>query len=53
MSDQLAQIPFGADIGLYDTAQGLNWLACSFESTSDRSLLDSVAGVQGGPPPFE
>ena len=53
LSDRLAQIPFGADIGLYYTAQGLNWLVCSLESTSDRRLVDSVAGVESGPLPFE
>ena len=53
LSDRLAQIPFGADIGLDYTAQGLNWLVCSLESTSDRRLLDSVAGVDSGPLPFE
>jgi len=53
LSDQLAKIPFGADIGVYYTAQGLNWLVCSLESTSDRRLVDSVAGVDSGPLPFE
>ena len=53
LSDRLSQIPFGADIGLYYTAQGLNWLVCSLESTSDRRLLDSVAGFDSGPLPFE
>lgn len=53
LSDQLAKTRFGADIGVYYTAQGLNWLVCSLESTSDRSLLNSVAGVENGPLPFE
>ena len=51
LSDQLAKIPFGADIGVHYTAQGLNWLVCSLESTGDRRLLDSVAGVENGSPP--
>lgn len=45
--------PFGADIGVYYTAQGLNWLLCSLESTGDRRLVDSVAGVEKGPLPLE
>jgi hypothetical protein len=37
---------------VYYTAQGLNWLVCSLESTSDRRLLNSVAGVEKGPLPL-
>lgn len=53
LSDEATAAPFGADIGVYYTAEGSTWLVCSLESTGDRNLLGSLAGIGNGPLPFE
>ena len=53
LSDETTRAPFGADIGVYYTADGLKWLVCSLESTSIRTLVGSVAGIGTAPLPFK
>ena len=53
LSDQVTKLPFGADIGVYYTAEGSNWLICSLESINGRRLLNSVEGIGNDALPFE